>query len=325
LAVTLWSLMVLVLGSWCGLRVTAVSFGVGPALRTWLGAGQAVVVRRIPYPVLVVQPVVGSGPVRRWRMAAGVLAVLVVQALAGWVLLLVPSPFGVSAGLACWGVSLVRFGSLLRLVTVGKAARVASTRGVGESAAREVFSVVQRSVPQARSLIEQWPAADRDSTNGRLAQQIALAAEGRYREATALSQQLAQVPDLMATERFSVDQNHARALAYSMEVAQPESADRERFLDLHRRLGDAPAQLTSGSDLQALYRLAMGELGPAIDEARAAARVGSAPLRRSLAYCTLALALKQAGQLAEARKALASARETGPDTARADFVAGVLG
>ncbi|MHA6761167.1 hypothetical protein [Streptacidiphilus sp. PAMC 29251] len=82
--------------------------------------------------------------------------------------------------------------------------------------------------------------------------------------------------------------------------------------------------MTSGSDLRSLYYLVTGDAELAVDEARVAVRVGSAPLRRSMAYCTLAVALMRAGRSEQAQKALRLARSQGSDNARIAFVAGVL-
>ncbi|MBC3840513.1 hypothetical protein GXW82_10490 [Streptacidiphilus sp. 4-A2] len=62
----------------------------------------------------------------------------------------------------------------------------------------------------------------------------------------------------------------------------------------------------------------------AVDEARAAARVGSAPLRRCMTRCTLAVALHRAGRTTDADKALRLAKKDGPDIARLAFVTGLL-
>ncbi|MFB7943792.1 hypothetical protein ACFC6L_02630 [Kitasatospora phosalacinea] len=83
-------------------------------------------------------------------------------------------------------------------------------------------------------------------------------------------------------------------------------------------------ELRAGTDLDALQELALGRNGLAIDEARSAAAVASPPLRRSMAYATLAPALHRAGRPEEARTALASARRTGPASARLAFLIDLL-
>lgn len=324
LALEVWSLAVLALGPWCGLAARIISFGVGPALRTSFGEKRIVIVRRVPLPVLTVDPGVGPGKITRWRLVVGALAALAVQMLLSGALLFVDPPCGTAAGIACLGAALIRLGQLLHYSTPRSAGRLARL-SVGDIAARQVLAVAQRSLSDARRLIEGWSDPELSaSISGRTAELMVLAGEGRYREAISLSELLVQEPDLSAVERMSIELTRARVLGYVMELEQPEPADRERFLSLYCELYDAPAQLISGSDLQALYHLVKGDVGPAVDEARSASRVGSAPLRRCMTYCTLALALHRAGRTVDAHKALTSARSTGCDAARIDFVARVL-
>ncbi|WP_405012168.1 hypothetical protein [Kitasatospora sp. NBC_01539] len=313
-----WSLMVLLLGPWCGLMARIVLIGAGPALRTSIGTGRIVVVRRVPVPVVDVLPGVGPGPVVRWKVVVGAIVALAVQVLAGWALLQMGPAFGTVAGVTCMGAAVIRLGA-----TVHASVRVGTAgAGAGDAAVTRVMAAVQKDVAEARRLIGTWSdQALLESVGGRTAELLVLVGEGRYRETVALAELLARDPGLPAEQRASIELTCARALVYAMEREDPEPGARERFLALYGRLRRAPAPLTSGSDLKALHHLVEGDVGRAVDEARSAARVGSAPLRRSMTYCTLALALDRVGRAAEARKALAAARSVGPHSARIDFVA----
>ncbi|WP_042371606.1 hypothetical protein, partial [Streptacidiphilus neutrinimicus] len=189
----------------------------------------------------------------------------------------------------------------------------------------QVLAALQRSATEARRLIDDCPDPEwRGSAAGMKAELPVLMGEGRYREAATVAESLAQAPGVSAAERMGAWLQLARALAYAMESTPAGPGERERFLELCRELRDAPPQLTSGSDLRSLYYQITGDAELAVDEARTAARVGSAPLRRSMAYCTLAMALMGAGRREQAQKALRLAMSQGSDNARIAFVAAVV-
>jgi hypothetical protein len=272
-----------------------------------------------------VQAAPGPDGINRGAFAAVVLLVLALQGLMGWGLLLAPGPFGVAASTACLGFAVVRLGGLRRAGRSGTAESSVEVRTGGDDLAMRVMSTVQRSAAEARQVIESWPEPElRRSIIGRMAELPVLMAEGRYREATVVAAGIEQDPDASETDRASVRLNRARALAYAIEATPPEPGDREIFLALCRELRDAPARLTTGSDLRSLYYLVTGDVQLAVDEARSAARVGSAPLRRSMAYATLALACHRAGREAHAQKALRLAERQGSDHARLAFVASLV-
>jgi kanamycin kinase len=326
LAMATWSLTALALGPRCGLAVRAVSFGAGPAVRTSLSEDRIAIVRRVPVPILIVQLGAGPGRVVRRRLVVAELVALAAQAFIGLALLSVDPPFGLAAGIGCLGAAVLKLGRFLSASAAKNAGRFAD-RTAGDAAASRVIAVAQRSVSEARRLIDGWEDPDlANSSSGRTAELLVLMGEGRYREAIAVAELLMQAPDLVAASRTAFELTRARALGYLvLELEQPDPADRERFLALHRELRDAPARLTSGSDLDALYYLVTDNVEWAIDEARSASRVGTVPLRRCQAYTTLALALHRAGRPVEAQKALAAARSVGPDASRIDVVARVLG
>ncbi|MER5641525.1 hypothetical protein ABT095_31865 [Kitasatospora sp. NPDC002227] len=324
LSMLVWALAVLLLGRWWGLTAKVVSLGVGPAARIWQREKRVVILRRVPFPRILVAAGPGPGGVRRAGYVLAAAVTLAGQAAAGWALLAVAPPFGPAASISCLGIAVIKTGQLLQAATPAASARTDRLM-VGDAEAGEALRAANRSVAEARRLIDGWTdPAVAESVHGRLAELAVLMGEGRYREAATHAEQLGQDPDLLPVQHLSCRLTRARALAYLMELGPSDPSDREDFLSLHRGLRRAPGQLTSGSDLQALYHLVVDQPVLAVGEARSAAHVGSVPLRRSMAYCTLALALHRTGRTAEAQRAVASARKVGPDMARIDHVAGVL-
>ena len=325
LCTTVWSLAILTFGRRAGLEARVISWGLGPAFRTVFRGGRVIRLCRIPAPLIRVQVAPGPDGIKGRSFVAVVLLVLAVQGLMGGGLLLVSGPFGVAAGTACLGLALVSLGKLWQVGRSGSPGSPMQVRSGGADLEMQVMSAVQHSAAEARQVFESRPEPElRRSVSGRTAEMLVLIAEGRYREAMITAAVIEQAPDASEIVRVGARLSRARSLAYAMEATAPEPGDRETFLALCRELRDVPAKLTTGSDLRSLYYLATGDVQLAVDEAKAATRVGSAPLRRSLAYATLALACHRAGRGAQAQKALRLAERQGCDYARLAFVAGVV-
>ncbi|MBC3840512.1 hypothetical protein GXW82_10485 [Streptacidiphilus sp. 4-A2] len=194
---TLWSLAALTLGRRVGLTPTIMSLGIGPALRTSFVDHRILIVRRFPFPVLSIRSVKDPGRITMLRLAPLVLVAAAVQGLAGWGLLLVPGPFGVAAGTACLGTALVRLVGVRRTAGAHSPGGPAPAQRIGDAPALQVIAATQRSLPEARRLIDGWSDPDlRGSTNGRMAELLVLMGEGRYREAMTLAEALAPAADL---------------------------------------------------------------------------------------------------------------------------------
>jgi len=291
-----------------GLRVDSWTFGVGAPLRTSIGPRGVWQLRRIPLPV--VRPLSRGTltTLTEKQLASALLLVLAADALCAALLALAGGEFGRAAAVTCL---LSGVGPVL-VVAVSGATRPAGVRVPGD---QELTAALQRDIPEARRLLDALPPGPATRALGL----PVLLAEGRYRE-------LADTVAELQGERPDPGQQllHARALAYLDETGAATDADRETFRALHRTLRRASRAYRQGSDLNALHELAEGHPGLAIDEARAAASIGSAPIRRTMAYATLALAFHRAGRPAEARTALESARTCGPATARLEFLTDLL-
>ncbi|MHA6761169.1 hypothetical protein [Streptacidiphilus sp. PAMC 29251] len=243
LPVTMWSLIVLTLGRRLGVEAKIISWGLGPALRTSLSSSRILVVRRIPVPVLRTRVAVQPAGTTKARLVALVLITLTFQGLTGWGLLFAPGPFGVAAGIVCLGTALVRLGGFRSFRSAAVGSLSVGSQNRGEDQGLQVLAALQRSVTEARRLIEDCSDPEwRGSAEGRKVELPVLLGEGRYREAATVAASVAQAPGVSALERAGAQQSLARALAYAMESTSAEPGDRERFLELCRELRDAPAQ-----------------------------------------------------------------------------------
>ncbi|MFC8719259.1 hypothetical protein [Kitasatospora sp. NPDC057198] len=296
-------------GRWFGLRPGGWSFGVGAVVRTTLGRSGPRYLRRIPLPVLAPAGLgTRSGaPLRPGRLLVVLLPFLGAAVLLAGLLALADGGFGRAAAVLglLWAV---------RPVLLTAAVSSVPTAGSPPADLAEVLATLQHDVPGARRLLDALP----DGPDTRRAALSLLFAEGRYRELTELAAEFtADGDEYTALLR-------ARALAYLDETGAATDADRAAFHAQYAAARRLPRELRAGSDLEALQELALGRNGLAIDEARSAAAVASLPLRRSMAYATLALALHRAGRPEEARTALMTARRTGPASARLDFLTDLL-
>ncbi|MFF4344704.1 hypothetical protein ACFY00_32890 [Kitasatospora sp. NPDC001540] len=296
-------------GRWFGLRAVGWSFGVGRVVRAALGRSGPRYLRRIPLPVLA--PVAlgtrTGEPLRPGRLVPALLLFLGAAGSVASLLALVGGGFGRSAAVLCL-LGAVRPVLLTVAVSSGPAS------GPLPADLSEVLATLQRDVPEARRLLDALP----ESPETREAELSVLLAEGRYRELADRAAEFTAVGE----EHTAL--LHARALAYLDETGAATDADRAAFHTRYAVARHLPRDLRTGTDLTALDHLAHGRTGPAVDEARSAAAVASPPLRRSMAYATLALALHRAGRAEEARAALATARRTGPASARLEFLTGLL-
>ncbi|GLW68482.1 hypothetical protein Kpho02_07810 [Kitasatospora phosalacinea] len=299
-------------GRWFGLQAAGWSFGVGRVVRATLGRSGPRYLRRIPLPVLA--PVALGArpgrPLRPGRLVPALLLFLTVAVLASQLLALAGGSFGRSAAVMC-------LFSVVRPVLLTVAVSAVPAPEPAPAGLPEVAEVLQRDVAEARRLLDALPEGEGPDT-GAVALSVLLA-EGRYRELADLAVELA------ATGVDHAALLHARALAYLDETGAATDADRAAFRAQYAAARLLPRDYRTGTDLIALDHLANGRTGPAVDEARSAAAVASPPLRRSMAYATLALALHRAGRAEEARTALAAARRTGPASARLEFLTGLLG
>ncbi|PJN22467.1 hypothetical protein [Kitasatospora sp. CB02891] len=293
---------------WFGLRAVGWVFGMGTPLRTSVDPRGVWQVRRIPVPVVRPLGLGGAASLTVRQLLSALLPFVGADALCALLLASAGGAFGRSAALGCL---LAGAAPVLMAVTL----RSAPGPDDQDGAVQEVTAVIQRDVAEARRLLNALPPGPAVRT----LRMSVLLAEGRYRELVdAAAESAGEAADP------AQQQLHARALAYLDETGEATDADREAFRTLFRAVRRAPREYRVGSDLPALFELAEGRPGPAIDEARAAANVGSAPLRRTMAHATLALAFHRAGRPAEARAALAAARECGPATARLEFLTGLL-
>ncbi|MFD7730915.1 hypothetical protein ACFV6F_11090 [Kitasatospora phosalacinea] len=301
----LWAAYLAGPGRWFGLRADGWSFGVGAPWRTSRRLHGGWQLRRVPLPLL--RPVqLGTVPARG-GLLPGLLVHLAITVLGAGLLALVGGDFGPVAAAFCL------------VGSVGPAMLTVLLRSTPTAAAvapevQEVTEVLQRDVAGARRLLD----ALAEGPGIREATLSVLLAEGRYRELADLTAE--SVASGFPAEALV----HARALAYLDETGAATDADRAAFRTAYATARRLRRELRAGTDLEALQELALGRNGLAIDEARSAAAVASPPLRRSMAYATLALALHRAGRAEEARTALASARRTGPASARLAFLTDLL-
>ncbi|MEY9834870.1 hypothetical protein [Streptacidiphilus sp. EB103A] len=325
-AALLGSLAALGFGRWCGVPAKRLFWGLGPAWRTTVGPKYVVVVRRVPLPILQVGVGVDQRPGLRLRRIVWILLQAVAGALVAGLLLLCPRPFGTAAGLATIGFTVIAAGVQAVTVLPGSSADRTRTAAADAPAARAVMTlVVQAQVHQARAALDDWTVSGSAEESARQqAEVLLLMAEGQYRQAAALAEVLVESADLHSTVRAALPHTQARALAYALESEGPDPLASERFFALYLQLRDTSVYEMAGSDLRALYFLAKGDVDQAVHEARTAARVGSAPLRRCMTLCTLALALNRAQRHDAAHKALARARKLAPEVTRVGFVERVL-
>ncbi|MFJ1756665.1 hypothetical protein [Kitasatospora sp. NPDC088134] len=318
LAGWVWTAFLARPGSRYGLRVGGWAFGAGRVVRTAIGSGSVKQVRRFPLPVLRPLDVRVERPLTAGRLLSAALLVVGADLVLGQVLALVGGVFGRAMAVACAVAALEPVLVLACVIRpVSGQATGARHDPVAEEQQRQVLALLQRDVPGGRRALDALPP----TPGTRRIELTLLLAEGRYRE---LVDRIGESTEGAAAEDLSVTQLHARGLAYLDELGEATEADREAFRALRRPLLRAPRWIREGSDLPALYELADGRSGAAIHAARDAAAVGSAPLRRSMAYATLALAHHRAGRAGEARAALQKAKETGPATARLEFLAALL-
>ncbi|MFE1316499.1 hypothetical protein [Kitasatospora phosalacinea] len=298
-------------GRWFGLRAGGWSFGVGAPWRTSLGRGGPRYLRRIPLPVLA-PAALGTRtgePLRPGRLLPALLLFLTAAALVSQLLALAGGAFGRAAVVLCL-LAAVRPVLLTAVVCSGP------TVGSLPTGLSEVLATLQHDVAGARRLLDALP----DGPDTRRAALSVLLAEGRYRELIELT------AEFTAPEDEYTALLHARALAYLDETGAATDADRAAFHAQYAAARRLPRELRTGTDLDALQELALGRADLAVATARKATAVAAAglPLRRSMAYATLALALHRAGRPEEARSALASARRTGPASARLAFLTDLL-
>ncbi|MFD7730916.1 hypothetical protein ACFV6F_11095 [Kitasatospora phosalacinea] len=305
----LWAGYLVGPGRWFGLRAGGWSFGVGAVVRTSLGRGGPRYLRRVPLPVAAPAALgTRTGAALRPRLLLpALLLFLAAAALVSQLLALVGGGFGRAAAVLC-------LLGAVRPVLLTAAVSSGPTAGDLPAGLPEVLATLQRDVAGARRLLDALP----EGPGIREATLSVLLAEGRYRELVELA------AEFTALEDEYTALVHARALAYLDETGAATDADRAAFRTAYATARRLPRELRSGTDLDALQELALGRADPAVVAARSAAAVASPPLRRSMAYATLALALYRAGRAEEARTALASARRTGPASARLAFLADLL-
>ncbi len=296
-------------GRWFGLRAGGWSFGVGAVVRTTLGRGGPRYRRRIPLPVLAPAGLgTRSGaPLRPGRLLSVLLPFLGAAVLLAGLLALAGGGFGRVAAVLC-------LLGAVRPVLLTAAVSSVPTAGSLPAGLSEVLATLQHDVPGARRLLDALP----DGPDTRQATLSVLLAEGRYRELVELA------AEFTAPEDEHTALVHARALAYLDETGAATDADRAAFHAQYAAARRLPRELRTGTDLDALQELVLGRAVLAAVAARKAAAVASPPLRRSMAYATLALALHRAGHPEEARTALAAARRTGPASARLEFLTDLL-
>ncbi|WP_231873197.1 MULTISPECIES: aminoglycoside 3'-phosphotransferase [Kitasatospora] len=304
----LWAAYLLGPGRRAGLRVGGWTFGAGAPLRSSRRVHGGWQLRRFPLPLVRPLGVSREAPADGRGLLPGLSAYCAVVLLGAGLLALTGGDFGRAAAMVCL---LAAAGHVVLLL--GHQATPAAAAPA--PALLEVTEAVQRDVAEARRLLDALPPG-LDSRDVRMA---VLIAEGRYRETAELAAEVAAAGDGTAVLV------HARALAYLDETGAADDADRAAFHARYAAARRLPRAHRTGSDLEALRELALGQGGLAIDEARSAAAVGSFPLRCGMAYATLALALHRAGRPEEARAALAAAREAGPATARLEFLTGLIG
>ncbi|MGW4806030.1 hypothetical protein [Kitasatospora sp. NPDC004272] len=297
-------------GRWLGLRAGGWSFGVGAVVRTTMGRGGPRYLRRIPLPVLA-PAALGTRtgtPLRPGRLLLVLLPFLAAAALLSQLLALAGGGFGRAAAALC-------LLGAVRPVLLTAAVSSVPTAGSLPAGLPEVLVTLQRDVAGARRLLDALP----DGPDTRRAALSVLLAEGRYRE----------LADLAAEFTADGDEHtalvHARALAYLDETGAATDTDRAAFRTRYAEACGLPRELRAGTDLAALRELALGRADQAVVAARSAAAVASPPLRRGMAYATLALALHRVGRAEEARAALESARAAGPATARLAFLTELIG
>ncbi|MFE1316498.1 hypothetical protein [Kitasatospora phosalacinea] len=301
----LWAAYLAGPGRWFGLRADGWSFGRGAPWLTSRRLHGGWQLRRVPVPV--VRPIaLGTVPSRGGPLP-GLLAHLALSALGAGLLALVGGEFGRAAAVLCLAGSVGPAVLMVVYRTTPAASAVAPE-------VQEVTEVLQRDVAGARRLLDALP----EGPGTREAELSVLLAEGRYRELADLTAESA----VSGTPTAALAR--ARALAYLDETGAATDADRAAFRTAYAAARRLRRELRAGTDLDALQELALGRNGLAIDEARSAAAVASPPLRRSMAYATLALALHRAGRPEEARTALAAARRTGPASARLAFLTDLL-
>ncbi|GLW54622.1 hypothetical protein [Kitasatospora phosalacinea] len=301
----LWAAYLAGPGRWFGLRADGWSFGRGAPWLTSRRLHSGWQLRRVPLPV--VRPIALGTVPSRGGLLPGLLAYLTLSALGAGLLALVGGEFGRAAAVLCLAGSVGPAVLMVVYRTTPAASAVAPE-------VQEVTEVLQRDVAGARRLLDALP----EGPGTREATLSVLLAEGRYRELADLTAE--SVESGFPAEALV----HARALAYLDETGAATDADRAAFRPAYATGRRLPRELRAGSDLTALQELALGRNGLAIDEARSASAVASPPLRRSMAYATLALALHRAGRPEEARTALAAARRTGPASARLEFLTDLL-
>ncbi|MEU3497842.1 hypothetical protein ABZ747_30675 [Kitasatospora cineracea] len=287
------------------------TFGVGAPVRSSVGRRGLWQLRRIPLPALRPTSLTAGPALTPGRLVSALLLFLGTVVLGSQLLALAGGGFGRLAEATCL---LGAVGPMLLTATV----YAGPVGEPGDPAVWEVLSALQRDVAEGRRLLDALPPSTDAAATAEAVRSVLLA-EGRYRELADLAQESAAGGNAVAVLL------HARAPAYLDETGAADDADREAFAVLYAAARRLPRALRAGSDLEALHELALGRTGSAIDEARSAAAVGSVPLRRGMAYATLAPALHRAGRPEEARAALESARRTGPVTARLEFLTELVG
>jgi hypothetical protein len=316
-------------GRRCGVHAQGVLVGMGPAWRTRVGDDRVTSLRRGPVPLVRVVPAYSPGPnwPRGFRLWAATL--LAAQTAVAGLFLGIGGPFGCGAATALGGTALVRFFAppagrlLLRPVAAGELDRWGLLAGSGLN--RAAASVLEGRPADARQALQNCPPqADGPQPVFRLVEARVLLLEGRYAEAAEICRDVADLSALPASVRMVAHVVQARALAYALESASAPADAHERFRALVRELREAPAAVTSGADVTALYYLLKGNVDEAISEARHVSRIGGAPAGRCLALCTFAVCLHRAGRMDDARQALTRARELAPEVVRVAFVERLL-